>query len=94
MDMNKDLFAEHPFGKVALHLLAPVHADFRLCEAERLQNDCNIKSGIMRVTGHQFRKSLAGPTKGQLTVIVPGTKRTVYVTTHDITEFMTKHGGE
>ncbi len=78
-DMEHDIFAEHPAGKVALAKMAPVSADFRLFE-------CGIadSAGTIMYSGAEFRRALKGPNKGKLSIIVPGTTKTVYVARSEI----------
>lgn len=84
MDMERDFFAEQPFGKAALKKMAPVPENFRLYAAGWLgekPEDFNV----MEVTGAEFRTAKRGPNKGKLAIPVPGTKRTVYVTRDEMT---------
>ncbi len=72
-DMVVDYFADTEFGKAALKKMKPLPENFRLYEAE------SVQTGVMRVTGAQFREAKRGFNKGKLSVIVPGTQQTVYV---------------
>ncbi len=85
MDMTKDLFAELEFGKIALKKLAPTDPHFRLYKAGWLGK--GIKREVMSVTGAVFRESTRGLTKGQFTIMVPKTSRTVHVTANEMAEF-------
>lgn len=78
-DMTHDSFADFPFGKAALHKLAPVPENFRLYEAE------NLGAGNgMKVTGAVFRVAQKGPKKGLLSILVPGSKQVVYLSLGEI----------
>lgn len=79
MDMDEDVFAEQSYGKAALQKMAPVPEGFRLYSAGWL-GDKPADWTVMEVTGAQFRVAKSGPNKGKLSIMVPGTKRTVYVT--------------
>ncbi len=82
-DMEKDIFAEQPYGKLALKKLAPVPANFRLYEAGWLgkrHEDWNV----MEVTGAEFRVAKTGPNKGKLSIKVKGTQRSTHVTREEI----------
>lgn len=79
MDMEDDIFAKQPYGKVALEKLAPVPENFRLYRAGWL-GDKPEEFTVMEVIGAQFRAAKSGPNKGKLSIMVPGTKRTAYVT--------------
>ncbi len=83
MDMSVDLFAEFDFGQLALKKLGHVHENFRLYSCEWLGDDKNPFQ-TMKVTGAEFRHAQAGKNKGHLSIIVPGTKRTVFVTSEEI----------
>lgn len=77
------MFAEQGFGQLALQKLAPVPENFRLYAAGWLGQRPEDFT-VMEVTGAQFRAALRGPNKGKLSILIPGTKRTVYVTRAEI----------
>lgn len=82
-DMTKDIFATCSYGQIALRKLAPVPEGFRLFSA----GWCETKSDdwqTMKVTGAEFREAKAGPNKGQLSIKVPGTERSAYVTKEEM----------
>lgn len=81
--MDQDLFAEQRYGKIALQKMAPVPENFRLYSAGWLGEKPKDWS-VMEVTGAQFRVAKSGPNKGKLSIVVPGTKRTVYVTSTEM----------
>lgn len=85
MDMREDIFADLAFGKAALKKLAPTDANFRLYKAGWLGD--GRQREIMEVTGAVFREALSGPTKGQLSIMVPHTSRSVHVTAREMDEF-------
>ncbi len=79
MDMEQDLFAEQTNGKAALSKLAPVPKNFRLYYAGWLgKRPEDWKE--MEVKGAEFRIAKSGPNKGKLSILVPGTRRSVRVT--------------
>ena len=78
-DMQKDVFADQSYGKVALQKLSPVPENFRLYVAGWL-GKTPADFNVMEVSGAQFRTAKSGPNKGKLSMMVPGTKRTVHVT--------------
>lgn len=86
MDMQDDVFAEQSYGKAALHKLAPVPENFRLYCAGWLGKKPEDWT-VMEVTGAEFRVAKSGPNKGKLSVMVPGTKRTVHVTKAEMKAF-------
>ena len=83
MDMEQDVFADQPYGKVALQKLAPVPENFRLYSACWLGKEPKDFT-VMEVTGAEFRVAKTGPNKGKLSVLVAGTKRTTYVTSAEM----------
>lgn len=88
MDMRQDLFADTAYGKIALQRIGAVNPNFRLYSAGWLGN--GRKFGVMSVTGADFRESTRGKTKGQLSIKIPHTSQTVYVTSQEMREFETK----
>ena len=84
-DMERDIFAETPYGKAALKKMGPVPENFRLFEAGWMEERPEDWETMM-VRGAQFRKAKSGPRKGKLAMRVKGTERTVYVTREQIQE--------
>lgn len=84
-DMTKDIFADTPYGKLALERMQPVPENFRLYEAGWIGNrpeDCKV----MEVKGAEFREAKSGPRKGNLAIKIKGTERSVYLTKEQIRE--------
>ncbi|MEX3555316.1 MAG: hypothetical protein VB131_01375 [Burkholderia gladioli] len=80
MDMQTDLFAEYPFGKIALEKINPQSPNFRLYSAGWLETGGPPETWeVMEVSGAEFREAKSGPNKGKLAIVVPNTKRTVHV---------------
>lgn len=89
-DMIEKTFEVTGFGQAALQKLGHLPDDFRLYEAgwvEEKPEDFDT----MKVTGAEFRVAKTGKNKGKMTVLVPGTKRTVCVTRDEISAFDTQH---
>ncbi|WP_373031645.1 hypothetical protein [Sulfurovum sp.] len=82
-DMEVDFFAEYDYGKIALQKLSPTPENFRLFEAGWL-GDKPQDWNTMKVTGAEFRRAKTGRRKGTLCIMVPGTKRTAYVTREEM----------
>jgi len=81
-DMTQKIFEVRPYGKAALKKIGPVAENFRLFEASWL------KDGVtMRVCGAEFREAKRGPNIGRLSIMVPNTTKTVYVTRSEIEKF-------
>lgn len=83
MDMEQDVFAQFSSGKIALTKFAPVSADFRLFESEWL-GDKPENWGVMKITGADFHVAKTGKDAGKRTILVKGTKRSVFVTRKEI----------
>ena len=84
-DMSEKVFEQQAFGKAALQKIGGIAENFRLYDAGWLGNGSR---DTMRVTGAEFRVAKAGPNKGRMTVIVPNTKQTVYVTKAEMQPFL------
>lgn len=80
MDMTEDLFADTEFGQIALEKIKPTSPNFRLYCAGWIEKGPPATWDTMEVNGAEFRVAKTGPNKGLLTVLVPGTKQTAYVT--------------
>ena len=78
-DMSERHFEEQPFGQLALQKIGDAPENFRLFDAAWI-GDNPQASDTMRVTGAEFRR---GPEK-ELSVMVPNTMRTVYVTAEEM----------
>lgn len=78
-DMKEDVFAETSFGRIALKKLAesaPLNQNFRLFEAGWMEDKVGT---VMEVIGAEFKIAKSGPNKGKMCMMVPGTRRKVYV---------------
>lgn len=82
MNMERDIFAEQPYGKVALKKLGNVSENFRLYAAGWLGD--GKEREVMEIHGAEFRRAKTGKNKGLLSIMVKGTKRTVYVTKQEM----------
>lgn len=82
MDNTEDIFADYSYGKVALQKIAPADPNFRLYEAGFLGDKPPFE--IMEVKGAVFREAKNGKNKGKLSIMVPGTSRTAYVTSAEM----------
>jgi len=83
MPMDEKLFEQYPYGQVALKKMGAVPDNFRLYEAGWFE-DKPEDFDTMKITGAKFRVAKSGPKKGKLSIMVPDTKRTVYVTKSEI----------
>lgn len=83
-DMTIDVFADTVYVMIAvekLNKLSSLPENFRLYECGWLDDTRQV----MRVTGAEFRAAKTGKNKGKLSVMVPRTKQTAYVTAEEIT---------
>jgi hypothetical protein len=88
MDMREDIFAEYPFGKIALKKINPKSPNFRLYAAGWVETAGHtVITDEMSVSGAEFSEEKTGPNKGELSVRVPDTTRTVRVTASEIRAF-------
>lgn len=87
MDMRIDIFADCTFGKLALQKIASSNQNFRLFEAGWLGSGSPEQREVMKVTGAEFREALSGKNKGRLSIMIPHTSRSVYVTAREMDEF-------
>lgn len=87
MDMRTDIFADCTFGKLALQKIASSNVNFRLFEAGWLGSGAPGQRDVMEVKGAEFREALSGKNKGQLSIMVPHTSRSVHVTAREMDEF-------
>jgi len=71
-----DIFKDLPFGKVAINKMGNVPDNFKLFNAELIE-DC---PGNIKVTGAEFREAKTGPRKGQLVIEIHNTRKSVIVT--------------
>jgi hypothetical protein len=74
-----DLFKDTAFGKAALAKIKPTSRNFMLYNAGIAD-----EHGTMDVTGAEFRAAAAGPRKGEICILVPGTIKKVYVSRAEI----------
>lgn len=84
-DQRIDFFAPYTYGKLALQKMKPTDPDFRLFYAGWLGK--GNEREVMRVTGAKFREAKNGPNKGQLSIMVPDTKRSVLLTAQEMADF-------
>lgn len=88
-DLQNRVFENTAFGKAAIQKIGNCSKDFRIFEAEIVDN-----YGTVRVKGAEFRAPKIGPNKGTLSVVVPGTVITVYVTRDESSRFDDTHHPE
>jgi hypothetical protein len=86
-DMTEKTFEAQAFGKAALQKLGNVVENFRLFHA-RWVGDNPGNSNTMEVTGAEFRAAKSGTNKGKLSIMMTGTKKTVFVTKAEMLPFL------
>ena len=77
--MSEFWFDDTRYGKAALKKMGEVPENFHLYFTERL-------AGGIYVIGAVFRKAKSGKNKGQLCIMVDGTKREMFVSNSEIEE--------
>ncbi len=85
--IEQNSIARQPYGKAALKKfgkkLGKVPKNFRLCGAAWIGR--TPENWVqMRVTGGEFRAAQSGPNAGKLCIMIPGSKRTILVSTSEI----------
>lgn len=81
-------FAKEIYGQVALQKIAPTDPNFILYEVGWLETGAHPSTwDVMEVKGAIFREATRGPRKGKLCIVVPGSKRTAYVTRAEMKAF-------
>ena len=83
MSMDTKIYENYVFGKLALEQMGPVSENFRLYEAG-MSPQSPAEWTDMVVTGAEFSRATTGGNKGKLTILIPGTERTVRVSRKDI----------
>lgn len=88
-------FAEETYGKIALEKIGNKDPNFRLYEVGWLETGSRPETwDVMECKGALFRVSTRGARKGQLCIMVPGSKRTAYVTRAEMKAFDEKNTPE
>lgn len=85
MDQRIDVFAEYSFGQIALKKIGSPDPNFRLFLAGWMGKPNDHK--VMKIMGAIFREPSRGPNKGQLSIMVPKTQKTAYVTSEEMAAF-------
>lgn len=88
-------FAKESYGQVALQKMGQTDPNFRLYEVGWLETGAHPSTwDVMEVKGALFREAKRGPRKGQLCVMVKGTKITAYVTAAEMKAWEEKNTPE
>jgi hypothetical protein len=90
-DMTDDVFAETAIGQAALKEWGAVPENFRIYLAVWLGDHPNYSH--MKVVGAEFRPAKTGPNKGSLSIKIPRTERTVYLSKSQIQAAAKAEGG-
>lgn len=78
-----DVFHDTAYGKLALSKFGQVPENFFIYCCGWL-GDITTDGCVMEVIGCEFRVSLRGANKGKYSIAVPGTKRTIYLTSAEV----------
>lgn len=74
------------YGRLALLKFNDSHPDFVVYEAEWLSDDTGQRA-VLKVTGAVVRAAKSGPRKGERVVVMPNTKRHVYISRDELEAF-------
>jgi hypothetical protein len=83
-DMTEKIYESHAYGRAALRKLGKISENFRLFDCGWVGGGQPDQWIGMKCIGAEFRIALKGRNKGKLSIIVPGTERTVYVSREEI----------
>lgn len=81
-DLTIDPFAKYTFGRLALKKLSGLPSNFRLYKAGWLGS--GNERDVMELTGAEFRIAMSGKNKGKMSIKVPKTDRSVFVTSKEV----------
>lgn len=73
-------------AKLANSIVGGLSAEFYFCIGEIVEKAGSGCSSL-KLTGYEFREATKGPRKGRWVIPVPGTKRTVIVSSDEIAAF-------
>lgn len=88
-DMSESIYEKMDFGQLALEKLGNVPENFRLYVAG-IKPEPPKEWTHMEVTGAEFRAPKAGPNQGKLSIMVPGTRRSVQLMRAELEEYRSK----
>lgn len=83
-DMTGKLFEQHAYGIAAIKKMGNVSENFRLYQCGWLGGPTPNEWHGMECIGAEFRVAQSGVNKGKLSIMVPNTRRTVYVSREEI----------
>ncbi len=83
-NMTIKLFEKYAYGIAAMKKMGEVSEDFRLYQCGWIGGGQPDKWHGMQCEGAEFRAAKSGPNKGVLSIMIPGTKRSVYVSRAEI----------
>lgn len=83
-DMTEKLFEQHAYGIAAIKKMGNISENFRLFQCGWLGGARPEDWHGMQCEGAEFRAARTGPNTGKLSIMIPGSKRTVYVSREEI----------
>lgn len=81
--MKDDPMGNTSYGRAAKEKMGDLPENFRIYGAGWLGDDPKHWD-TMHVVGAEFREAKSGKNKGRLTIMIPGTKREVWINKQDI----------
>ncbi|MFZ7321313.1 hypothetical protein ACLS0R_03535 [Comamonas jiangduensis] len=88
-DMRESIYESMDFGQLALEKLGNVPENFRLYLAG-MKPEPPKEWTHMEVVGAEFRSPKSGINQGKLSIMVPGTRRSVKVLRSELDEYRAK----
>ncbi|WP_287919133.1 hypothetical protein [Comamonas sp.] len=85
-DMRNAIYHQMDFGQLALQKLGQLDPNFRLYLAG-IKPEPPKEWTHMEVVGAVFREPKSGPNKGTLSMMVPGTRKSVKLSRSELTEY-------
>lgn len=89
-DMRNAIYHQMDFGQLALQKLGQLDPNFRLYLAG-IMPEPPKEWTHMKVVGAIFREPTSGPNKGTLSMMVPGTRKSVKLSRSELAEYRASH---
>lgn len=83
-NMTIKLFEKYAYGIAAMKKMGEVPENFRLYQCGWVGGGQPDQWHGMQCEGAEFRAAKSGPNKGVLSIMIPGTKRSAYVSRAEI----------
>lgn len=83
-DMTEKVFEQHAYGIAAIKKMGNVSDNFRLYQCGWVGGPTPEQWHGMECIGAEYRVAQSGVNKGKLSIMIPGTKVSVYVSREEI----------